>query len=88
MIKLKDINYMRIHFTWINWSLRYQKDYRKKISEASDEQVRKEIAKHLGLDNAFLVRRNKDPAFSGLIYYKILSKKEIYSDEKIENYLI
>ena len=69
---------MRIHFTWINWSLKHQKEYRKRISEASGEQERKEIAKHLGFDNAFLIRRNKDPAFGGLIYYRILSKKEIY----------
>lgn len=77
MTKQAKIDFMRIHFTWINWSLEYQKSIREKILESSDEK-RIEIAKNLGLDNAFLIRRNKDVAFKNLIFYKILSDKEIY----------
>ena len=76
---LKSINgdFMKIHFTWINWCLENRKKVRKRISGATEEE-RIEIAKHEGLDNAFLIRRLKDVAFQNLIYYKILSDRDIY----------
>ena len=77
MTSSPNLNFMRIHFTWINWSLEYQKSFRNKILKSSEEE-RIEIAKHLGLDNVFLIRRNKDVAFKNLIFYRILSDKEIY----------
>jgi len=77
MTSFANFNFMRIHFTWINWSLEYQKSFRNRILKSSEEE-RIEIAKHLGVDNAFLIRRNKDVAFKNLIFYRILSDKEIY----------
>ncbi len=77
MTSSSNLNFMRIHFTWINWSLEYQKTFRNKILKTSEEE-RIEIAKHLGLDNSFLIRRNRDVAFKNLIFYRILSDKEIY----------
>ncbi len=68
---------MKIHFTWINWCLENRKKIRKRISEATEEE-RIEIAKHEGLDNAFLIRRMRDAAFQNLIYYKILSNRDIF----------
>ena len=41
-----NINFVRIHFTWINWSLEYQKRYRKRISEAlKEERIKKSYIK-------------------------------------------
>ena len=77
MIESKDIKYMKIHFTWINWSLENRKNIRERIIQATEDE-RIEIAKHIGLDNAFLLRRMKDVAFQNLIYYNILANKEIY----------
>lgn len=77
MAKSNDINYMKIHFAWINWSLENHKSIREKIIRATeDEKI--EIAKHAGLDNEFLIRRLKDVVFQNIIYYKILNNKEIY----------
>ena len=77
MTKSNDIDYMKIHFTWIDWDLEYQKEKRDQISKASEEE-RIELAKHMGLDNVFLLRRTKDPAFENLIYFKILNNRERY----------
>ena len=68
---------MKIHFTWINWCLEKRKKIRKRISKATEEE-RIEIAKHEGLDNAFLIRRMKDATFQNLIYHKILSNRDIF----------
>ena len=72
-----NINYMKIHFTWINWCLEHRKQLRDKIVQATEDE-RIEIAKHAGLDNEFLKRRLKDVVFQNIIYYKILSNKERY----------
>jgi len=72
-----NIDFMKIHFTWINWCLENRKKIRKRISEATEEE-RIEIAKHEGLDNTFLIRRLRDVAFQNLIYYKILSNRDIF----------
>lgn len=60
MTESNTINYMKIHFTWINWGLENRKSIREKIIKATEDE-RIEIAKHAGLDNEFLLRRNKDP---------------------------
>jgi len=70
-------NFMKIHFTWINWSLENRKQIRKKISSATEEE-KIEIAKHVALDNMFLNRRNNDVVFKNIIYYEILTNKLIY----------
>ena len=77
MAKSNDINYMKIHFTWINWSLENHKSIREKIAGASEDE-RIVIAKHAGLDNQFLIRRIKDVVFQSLIYYRILSDKDVF----------
>lgn len=77
MAKSIDINYMKIHHTWINWSLENHKSIREKIARATEEE-KIEIAKHAGLDNQFLIRRLKDVVFQNIIYYKILNDKNIF----------
>ena len=77
MAKSIDIKYMKIHYTWINWSLENHKSIREKIARATEEE-KIEIAKHAGLDNQFLIRRLKDVVFQNIIYYKILSNKDIF----------
>jgi len=72
-----EINFMKIHFTWINWSLENRKILRKKIALATEEE-KIEIAKHSALDNMFLNRRNNDVVFKNIIYHKILTDKSIY----------
>ena len=77
MAESNNIKYMKIHFTWINWSLENRKSIREKISQATEDE-RMDIAKHAGLDNEFLLRRNKDVVFKNIIYNRILTNKEIY----------
>ncbi len=68
---------MKIHFTWINWSLENHRSIREKIARATEDE-RIEIAKHAGLDNQFLLRRLKDVVFQNIIYYRILNDKDIF----------
>lgn len=77
MAKSININYMKIHFTWINWSLENHKFIREKIARATDDE-RIEIAKHAGLDNQFLIRRLKDVVFQSIIYHRILNDKNVF----------
>jgi len=77
MADSNNINFMKIHFTWINWSLENHKSIRERIANATENE-RIEIAKHAGLDNEFLLRRMKDVVFQNIIYYRILTNKEIY----------
>ena len=68
------LDYMKIHFTWIDWCLEHNLEVRKRITTALEEE-RVQIALEESLKNMFLLRRMKDVAFQNLIYYKILTDK-------------
>lgn len=89
----KQINVMKLDYAWDLWKLDYRKSLRKKILQ-TDEETKVKIAKELGLEYPFLLKRQVHLGFRNLIYYKIISNKKHYRKilaeltKIISNYII
>lgn len=69
-------NELNIHFIWLIWKLNYRLELRKKIKKGTEAE-KELIAKHLGLENPFLLKRQINIGFRNLIYTKISEKPKI-----------
>jgi hypothetical protein len=70
---------MKIHYAWDLWKLQYRKQIREKILNSSESE-KIEIAKELGLEDPFLLRRQVHMGFRNLVFYKILHDKKLYRE--------
>lgn len=68
---------MKIHYLWDNWKIQYRLDLRNKIKEATeDEKII--LAKHMGLEYPFMLKRQVHKGFRNYIFYKVLQDKSLY----------
>lgn len=68
---------MKIHYLWDNWKIQYRMDLRNKVKNATEvEKVN--LAKHLGLEYPFLLKRQLHKGFRNYIFYQILQDKSLY----------
>ena len=77
---------LKIHFMWLIWKINYRLELRERIKNASEEE-KELIARHLGLENPFLLKRQVNMGFRNLIYSKIIEnpkfKRKIISELNI-----
>jgi len=77
---------LKIHFAWLIWKLNNRLELRECIKKASEDE-KELIAKHLGLENPFLLKRQVNMGFRNLIYSKIIEnpkfKRKIVSELNI-----
>jgi hypothetical protein len=53
---------MKIHYLWDNWKIQYRLDLRNKIKESTeDEKI--VLAKHIGLEYPFMLKRQVHKGF-------------------------
>ena len=70
---------LKIHFIWLIWKIKYRLELRKRIKDASEE--KKELmAKHLGVENPFLLKRQINPGFRNLVFSKIIENPRLYRE--------
>lgn len=71
----KQNNIKKLDYTWDLWKLNYRKSLRQKILQSDDDR-KVEIAKEIGLEYPFLLKRQVNMGFRNLIYYMIISDKK------------
>lgn len=70
---------LKIHFMWLIWKINYRLELRERIKNASEDE-KELIAKHLGLENPFLLKRQVNMGFRNLIYSKIIENPKFYKE--------
>lgn len=73
----KQNNIMKLDYAWDLWKLNYRKSLRQRILQ-SDKERKVEIAKEIGLEYPFLLKRQVNMGFRNYIYYMIISDKKHY----------
>ena len=73
----KQNNIKKLDYAWDLWKLSYRKSLRQKILQ-SDNDRKVEIAKEIGLEYPFLMKRQVNVGFRNLIYNMIISDKKQY----------
>ncbi|MHA1414565.1 MAG: hypothetical protein ACTSO4_18360, partial [Promethearchaeota archaeon] len=73
----KQNNIIKLDYVWDLWKLEYRKKLRQKILQ-SDEEDKVKIAKEIGLEYPFLLKRQVNIMFRNLIYSMIISDKKHY----------
>ena len=73
----KQSNIKKLDYAWDLWKLNYRKSLRQKILQ-SDYDRKVEIAKEIGLEYPFLMKRQVNMGFRNLIYYMIIGDKKHY----------
>ncbi len=75
----QSVRELKIHFIWLIWKIIYRLELRKRIKDASEE--KKELmAKDLGIENPFLLKRQINPGFRNLIFSKIIEDPRLYRE--------
>lgn len=73
----KQNNIKKLDYAWDLWKLNYRKSLRQKILQSDDDR-KVEIAKEIGLEYPFLLKRQVNMGFRNLIYNMIISDKKQY----------
>ena len=75
----QNVSELKIHFIWLIWKIKYRLELRENIKDASEEE-KELMAKHLGVENPFLLKRQINPGFRNLIFSKIIENPKLYRE--------
>ncbi|KKL70324.1 hypothetical protein LCGC14_2106030 [marine sediment metagenome] len=75
----QNVSELKIHFIWLIWKIKYRLELRENIKDASEEE-KELMAKHLGVENPFLLKRQISPGFRNLIFSKIIENPKLYRE--------